>query len=48
MTKYVAINLRRDYCEAIDKEIETNPFISSRAEFVRRAIENFLKENIKQ
>lgn len=45
MTKYVTVNLRREYTDAVDKEIEKNPFIGSRAEYIRRAIESFLKEN---
>lgn len=44
MANYVAINLRKEYTDAIDEAIENDPFISSRAEFIRRAIEKFIKE----
>ena len=44
MSKYVTVNLKREYIDAVDKLVEEDLFISSRAEFVRRAIEKLIKE----
>ena len=43
MGKYVGINLKKEYAEAIDDAIERDPFIKTRAEFIRRAIESKLR-----
>ena len=46
--EYKGVNLKKEYMEAIDKAFEENPFINSRAEFIRRSIEfylNYLKNN---
>ena len=44
MARYVAINLRREYADAIDRAVAKDPLIVSRAELIRRAILKFLKE----
>ena len=45
MREYINVNLRKDYIDAVDQAIAENPFITSRAEYVRRAIELKLRED---
>ena len=40
---YKAVNLPRSILDEVDKAVENDPFIRSRAEFVKRAIEDKLK-----
>jgi metal-responsive CopG/Arc/MetJ family transcriptional regulator len=43
MSKYITVNFRKEYIDAVDEAVKKDPFMMSRAEFCRRAIENFLK-----
>jgi len=43
LSGYVAINIRREYTDAIDKIVATDCFIFSRAEFVKIAIREKLE-----
>jgi metal-responsive CopG/Arc/MetJ family transcriptional regulator len=43
MSKYIAVNLPEEYIDAVDNARKKTPFIRSRAGFVKRAIEFFLK-----
>lgn len=44
MSRYVAVNIRREYADLIDSCIENDPLIPTRAEFIRRSIEEKLKK----
>jgi len=44
MSRYVGVNLKRSYANKIDEAIADDPFIDSRTEFIRRAIEKKIKE----
>ena len=44
MSKYVNVNLKRELMDKVDAAVENDLYTVSRAEFVRRAIEYFLKE----
>lgn len=44
MSDYTAINLQKEYIEAVDQARKKDTFKVTRAEFIRRAIRGFLKE----
>ncbi len=45
MRKYTSICLDQKFIKKVDAAVEKNPFVVSRAEFCRRAIEEFIKKN---
>jgi metal-responsive CopG/Arc/MetJ family transcriptional regulator len=44
MSNYQSISLEKELIAKVDQIIADNPFVISRAEFCRRALQEFLKE----
>jgi len=48
MSRYQGVCLDKNLIARVDKAVAEDPFILSRAEYVRRAIQRFLQESNKK
>jgi metal-responsive CopG/Arc/MetJ family transcriptional regulator len=48
MMEYTAVSLKKNLIQQVDEAVKTYPFVVSRAEFIRRAIEHFLKTYLEE
>jgi metal-responsive CopG/Arc/MetJ family transcriptional regulator len=48
MSRYQGVSLDKGLISRVDEAVKKDPFVVSRAEFIRRAIEHFLKTYLEE